>query len=138
MSYSEPEHDFAQEVLVSGDSIQSYTAAETLSRHDAVSIDSAGDVQIAPDGGGDFLGVVGYDTAQGEEAAIIVGDGNNEVYAILSESVTAGAALVPDGSGAFRQAVSADGETGVAVAKEDGGSGDAIQMALTSIEGTEA
>ena len=115
------EHTFADDILISGEELRGYSAGEDLTRGEPVAITGDYEVTSATDGG-PFVGVVMYDVTSGEEV-VIAGD-DCEVRLEASEAISAGDALVPDGVGSFRQAVSADGETGNAVANEGIGAGE--------------
>jgi len=128
MSFSEPEHDFAEEVLISGEKIRSETAGEDLDRHKAVELDSTGTV-VQTDDADEFYGVVAYDRVDGQEVPVIQDD--CEVRVIAGGSVDPGMELEPDGSGDFVQSTG----DGVAVARTGGGGGEIIQAYLTNVNG---
>lgn len=129
------EHQFAQDILISGEELRGYTAAEDLTRGEPVMITGDYEVSSATDGG-PFVGIVLYTVAEGEEVAI-AGD-DCEVRLEVSEAVGAGDALVPDGAGAFRQAVDADGESGNAVTNVDIGAGEFGQAYIFATTGATA
>jgi hypothetical protein len=130
-----PEHTFAEEVLVSGENIDSYTAGEAINQREPVGI--SGDLEVSLSGDdGNFIGVAAYDVANGEEVAVIKRD--CEVKISVNEAITAGDELVPNGVGGFRQAVDADGEVGVAIASEDIASGEIGQAEIVTGQGVRA
>lgn len=131
--YSDGEHTFEDDILLSGKEMRGYTAAQDLTRGEPVEI--TGNNEVAPaSNGGPFAGVALYSVAAGEEVAI-AGD-DCEVRLESSEAVNGGAALVPDGAGAFRQADETNnGETGNAVANEDIGAGEWGEAYLSATNG---
>ena len=133
---SASEHNFAEGVLISGENIDSYTAGEALSARTPVKI--SGNYQVtepAADGDG-FTGVAAYDVADGEEVAIIKRD--CEVRIEVSEAVTAGDELVPDGSGAFETVATSGASAGFLVANEDAGSGELCEAEIIAAGGATA
>jgi hypothetical protein len=128
------EHEFDVEVLVSGEEIRGYTAGEALQAGDTVAITGDLEVTVATDGG-PSIGVAAYDVAQGEEVPVLGDD--CEVRVEVSEAVNAGDALVPDGLGTVRQALSGQTppEQPLAVANESGGSGELIQAYISASTG---
>jgi hypothetical protein len=133
---SAPEHQFAEDVLISGENIDSYTAGEALTARTPVAQTGNYEVTESPAGGA-FTGVVAYDVASGEEVAVIKRDCEARVE--VSEAVSAGDALSPAGSGQFAQAVSADGDSEVLIANEDAsGSGELVEAEIVSAVGVTA
>ena len=131
MSFSDPEHSFAEEVLISGEKIRSEVAGEDVSRHKALTLNSSGEV-VQTDDAADFYGVCAYDRVSGQEVAVIQDD--CEVKIIGGEAgITEGDALEPDGSGDFVQTASKSDQ--VAVAKTSGGDGDVIEAYITDVYG---
>ncbi len=126
------EHTFADDILISGEEIRGYSAGEDLTRGEPVAVTGDYEVTSATDGG-PFIGIVAYSVTQGEEVPILGDD--CEVRLEASEAISAGDALVPDGVGSFRQAVSADGETGNAVANEGIGAGEFGEAYLFAVTG---
>jgi hypothetical protein len=118
------------EVLVSGEEIRGYSAGEALQAGDTVAITGDLEVTVATEGG-PSIGVAAYDVAAGEEVPVLGDD--CEVRIEVSEAVSAGDALVPDGIGTVRQALS--GEQPLAVANESGGSGELIQAYISASTG---
>jgi hypothetical protein len=133
---SEGEHTFDIEVLVSGEELRGYTAGEALTTGEPVGISGDYQVSASAAGEGDFIGVNLYDVASGEEAAI-AGD-DCEVRIEVSETVTAGDELLPDGSAAFETVATSSGSNGVAIAQEGGSSGDVIEAYIFAVQGAEA
>jgi len=119
---SAPEHNFAEGVLVSGENLDSYTAGEDLTARTGVSYNGNFEVTEPAADAGEFIGVVAYDVASGNEVDVIKRD--CEVKIEVSESVTAGDELVPDGSGAFETVATSALSAGFLLASEGGGSGD--------------
>jgi hypothetical protein len=133
MSVDQGEHTFTQGILVSGENIDSYTAGEDLSRGTGVAI--TGDytvTEVAADSE-EFAGIVAYDVASGEEAAIIKRD--TEVRVQVSETVTAGDELVADGSGGFETVATSGASGGFLVANEGGSATDFIEADVFSAGG---
>lgn len=130
---SAPEHNFAEGVLISGENIDSYTAGEALSARTPVGQTGNYTVSQPAKGSGPFNGVVAYDVASGEEVAVIKRD--CEVRVSVSEAVTAGDALTPDGSGGFEVATAADGDIEVAIANESAGAGELVEAEIHSAVG---
>ena len=130
------EHTFAEGVLISGENIDSYTAGEALSARTPVTQD--GDYEVTESAaGGQFTGVAAYDVASGEEVPVIKRD--CEVRVEVSEAVSAGDTLTPAGSGQFAQAVSADGDSEVAIANEGAsGSGELVEAEIIGASGVTA
>jgi len=136
MSFSDPEHNFALDVLISGEKIRSETAGEDLSRHKALELNSSGDV-VQTDGATEFYGVCGYDRVSGQETPVIQDD--CEVKVIAGEAgISKGDALEPDANGDFVQVVGGDEVNQVAVARTAGGDGDVIEAYITGVTGVTA
>lgn len=136
MSVNQGEHSFDVEVLISGEEIRGYTADEALTAGEPVSI--SGDYTVEPStaGEGDFLGVALYDAADGEEIAI--GGDDCEVRIPVSEAVSAGDELLPDGSGEFETVATSTGSNGVALAQEGASSGELVDAYLFTVQGATA
>jgi hypothetical protein len=131
---SAPEHNFGVERLISGEEIRGYSAASDLTAGEPVGISGDNEVDSSASGEENFVGVVLYDVTSGEEVAI-AGD-DCEVQIPISESISAGDALVPDGAGEFQQADDTNnGESGVALAQEGGSSSDDIEAYLFAVGG---
>lgn len=133
---SASEHNFAQGVLISGENIDSYTAGEALSARTGVA--QSGDYEVSESAAdsGNFTGVVAYDVASGEEVAVIKRD--CEVRIEVSESVSAGDELVPDGSGGFETVATSTLDSGFLVANEGGSSGDLVEAEIFAAGGATA
>lgn len=136
MSVNQGEHSFSVEVLVSGEEIRGYTAGEALTAGEPVGVSGDMEVSASAAGEGDFIGVVTYDVAQGEEVAI-AGD-DCEVRIPVSEAVTAGEELLPDGAGEFESVATSTGSSGVALVQEGAGSGELAEAYLFSNQGATA
>lgn len=130
------EHTFAEGVLVSGENIDSFTAGEALTARTGVSISGDYTVSEPAADAGEFVGVVAYDVASGEEVAVIKRD--CEVKVSVSETVTAGDELIPDGSGGFETVATSAASAGFLIAQEGGGSGDIIRAEIFSAGGATA
>jgi len=133
---SASEHTFAESVLVSGENIDSYTAGEALTARTGVETSGDRTVTEVPADTAEFTGVVAYDVASGEEVAVIKRD--CEVKVSISETVSAGNELVPDGSGGFETVATSGLTEGFLVAQEGGSSGDIIQAEIVGAGGTTA
>jgi hypothetical protein len=130
------EHTFAQGVLVSGENIDSYTAGEDLTARTGVSISGDYTVSEPAADAGEFVGVVAYDVASGEQVAVIKRD--CEVKVEVSESVTAGDELVPDGSGTFETVATSGLTEGFLIAAEGGSDNDLVRAEIYSAGGATA
>jgi len=133
---SASEHTFAEGVLVSGENIDSYTAGEALDARTGVEHSGDYEVSECAADSGNFTGVVAYDVASGEEVAVIKRD--CEVRVSVSESVTAGDELVPDGSGGFETVATSSLSAGFLIANEGGSSGDLVEAEIYSAGGATA
>lgn len=122
------EHEFADDILISGEELRGYTADEALTRGEPVEI--VDNYAVGPSADA-FVGVVLYSVGEGEEVAI-AGD-DCEVRLEASGAVDAGDALAVDGDGAFE--VATDAEDAVAVANEDIGAGEWGVAYLTATSG---
>lgn len=131
------EHTFAEGVLISGENIDSYSASEALSARTPVAQDGDYSVSEPAADSGNFTGVVAYDVASGEEVAVIKRD--CEVRITVSEAVSAGDELVPDGSGGF-ETVATSGLTsgGVAIANEGAGASELCEVEIIGAGGATA
>lgn len=136
MSQTQGEHTFDIEVLISGEEIRGYTAGEDLTAGEPVGISGDNEVSASAAGEGDFLGVVLYDVASGEEVAI-AGD-DCEVRIEVSETVTAGDELLPDGVGTFETVATSAGSTGVAIAQNGAASGELLDAYIYAVQGATA
>lgn len=130
------EHTFAEGVLVSGENIDSYTAGEALTARTGVEMSGDYTVSESAADSGEFVGVVAYDVANGEEVAVIKRD--CEVKVEAAETVTAGDELVPDGSGAFETVATSALSAGFLLASEGGSAGDIIRAEIFSAGGATA
>ena len=130
------EHTFETDILVSGEELRGYSAGEALNRAEPVGISGDFEVSSSSAGGGDFIGVVMYDVASGEEVAI-AGD-DCEVYVEVSEAVSAGDEIVPDGNGSFETVATSGASSGVAVANESIGSGEYGRVYIGAVQGATA
>jgi hypothetical protein len=133
---STSEHTFAEDVLISGDNIDSYTADSALTARTGVKITGNYTVDEAPADDGAFTGVVAYDVASGEEVAVIKRD--CEVTIEVSETVTAGDELVPAGSSQFETVATSGLSSGFLVANEGGGSGELVECEIIAGGGATA
>jgi len=135
MSFSNGEHTFEDSVLISGRELRGYTAASALTAGEPVGISGDFEVDSSSADGGDFIGVVLYDVAAGEEVAI-AGD-DCEVRITASEAVSPGDELLPDGTGKFETVATASGSRGgVALAENSaGGDGDVLEAYIFAVQG---
>ena len=136
MSTQQGEHSFDIEVLVSGEEIRGYTAGEDLTAGEPVGISGDMEVSSSAAGEGDFVGVVLYDVASGEEAAL-AGD-DCEVRIPVSESVTAGEELLPDGAGEFESVATSAGSSGVALVQQGAGATELAEAYIYAVQGATA
>lgn len=130
------EHTFDIEVLISGEEIRGYTAGEDLSAGEPVGVSGDYTVSSSAAGEGDFLGVAAYDVASGEEIPILGDD--CEVRIEVSETVSAGDELLPDGLGTFETVATSTGGNGVALAQEGAASGEVVEAYIFAVQGAEA
>jgi len=134
MSFSNGEHTFEDSVLISGRELRGYTAASALTAGEPVGISGDFEVDSSSADGGDFIGVVLYDVAAGEEVAI-AGD-DCEVRITAAEAVSPGEELTPDGSGKFETVASSAATSGVALAENSaGGDGDVLEAYIFAVQG---
>ena len=136
MSTQQGEHSFDIEVLVSGEEIRGYTAGEDLTAGEPVGISGDMEVSSSAAGEGDFVGVVLYDVASGEEVAL-AGD-DCEVRIPVSESVTAGEELLPDGAGEFESVATSAGSSGVALVQQGAGATELAEAYIYAVQGATA
>lgn len=130
------EHTFDIEVLISGEEIRGYTAGEALSAGEPVGVSGDYEVEGSAAGEGDFLGVAAYDVASGEEVPILGDD--CEVRIEVSEAVTAGEELLPDGLGTFESVATSAGSNGVAIVQEGAASGEVAEAYIFAVQGATA
>jgi len=131
---SASEHNFTSDVLISGEELRGYSAANDLTLREPVGLSGDYEVDASTDGEADFIGVALYDAAAGTQVDI-AGD-DCEVEIEVSEAVTPGDELVPDGTGSFRLADNTNnGETGVALAQTSAGAGELCEAYIHAIGG---
>jgi len=133
---SAPEHNFVEDVLISGEELRGYNAANDLSVREPVGISGEYEVDSSAAGVDDFIGVNLYDVTAGQEAAV-AGD-DCEVRVEVSESVTAGDELVPDGNDTFQTVATATASEGVAVAQTDAGADEIVEAYIFAVGGAKA
>lgn len=136
MSVNQGEHTFDLDILISGENVDSYIAGEALTA--GTGVENSGDYEVsecAADSG-DFTGVVGYDVASGEPVPVIKRD--CEVRVTVSETVTAGDELVPDGSGGFETVATSGLTSGFLIANEGGSASDVVEAEIFSAGGATA
>ena len=136
MSTTQGEHTFEQDILISGEELRGYSAASDLTRGEPVGISGTLEVDSSSGGEGDFIGVVQYDVASGEE--VLLGGDDCEVRLPVSESVSAGDELLPDGAGEFETVATSAGSSGVAIAQEGGSDGDFVNAYIFTPQGATA
>lgn len=127
------EHTFAEGVLISGENVDSYTAGEDLDARDPVGQTGDYTVTEPAKGSGPFTGVCAFDVASGEEVAVIKRD--CEVRVNVSETVSPGDALTPDGAGGFEVATAADTDIEVAIANESAGASELVEAEIIAAVG---
>jgi len=125
---SNPEHDFAQEVVISGEKIRSETAGADVSRHKALELNTSGNV-VQTDDATEFYGVCAYDRVSGQEVAVAQDD--CEVNVLAGGAVDPGMELEPDANGDFVQSTGG----GVAVARTGGADGEVIEAYIKNVKG---
>lgn len=130
------EHTFDQEVLISGEEIRGYTAGEALVAGEPVGLSGDYTVSGSAAGEGDFLGVVTYDVANGEPVAL-AGD-DCEARVPVSEAVSAGDELLPDGAGEFESVATSAGSSGVAIVQEGTSGAGTAEVYIYAVQGATA
>ena len=125
------EHEFAIDILISGDEIRGYTSDEPLERAEPLEI--VDDYAVGPSGGDAFVGLAAYTVAAGEEVAVLGDD--CEVRLEAGEAIEAGDDLTVD-DGAFVHAGADDVKH--AVANSGGGAGDYVEAYISASTGNEA
>lgn len=133
---SAPEHNFAEEVLISGEELRGYSAASAFTAREPVGVSGEYEVDSSAAGADDFIGVAMYDVASGEEVA--VGGDDCEVRIEVSETVSPGDELVPDGAGAFETVATSSASSGVAIAQTSGSAGGLCEAYIFAVGGTKA
>lgn len=133
MSRSDPEHDFGEQVLVSGDELRSYTAAESIDQHQAVSISDDYEVSPVSAAGQAGIGVAAYDVGAGQELPV-AGD-DCEVRVVAGGTVSAGNAATVDADGNFIEYDSSVHDERWGVFNTSGGTGDVVEVYLADSTG---
>lgn len=124
---SAPEHDFGEDVVISGDNLRAYTADGAVSQHQAVQIN--GDYQVTSIGsaGVEGHGVACFDVESGQSVTV-AGDGTEDRVEAGSAGATAGNDATVDGDGNFVDAGAGDAVWGVFLV--GGSDGDIVDLAL--------
>lgn len=130
------EHSFETEVLISGEEIRSYNAGEALVAGEPVGLNGDYEVTGSAAGEGDFIGVVAYDVASGEEVTVLGDD--CEVRVPVSEAVSAGDELLPDGSGEFETVATSAGSSGVAIVQNGTAGAGTAEVYIFAVQGATA
>jgi len=133
---SQGEHTFDIEVLISGEEIRGYTADEALVAGEPVGLSGDYSVSGSAAGEGDFIGVVAYDVASGEEVTILGDD--CEVRVPVSEAVSAGDELLPDGAGEFESVATSAGSNGVAIVQNGTSGAGTAEAYIFAVQGATA
>lgn len=132
---SASEHSFAEDVLVSGEAIDGFTADGSIDQRKAVAVN--GDLQVTQVGtaGAAARGVALYTVASGEELAI-ANDGCTVKVEVGTAGATAGTAAAVDGDGNFVDAGGAgSGDNVVGEFYEGGSDGDLVLMEVDTTTG---
>jgi len=130
------EHTFNIEILISGEEIRSYNAGEDLVAGEPVGLNADYEVTGSAAGEGDFTGVVAYDVSSGEEVTVLGDD--CEVRVPVSEAVSAGDELLPDGSGEFETVATSAGSSGVAIVQNGTGGSGTAEAYIYAVQGATA
>jgi hypothetical protein len=130
------EHTFDLEVLISGEELRTYNAGESLVAGEPVGLSGDYEVTGSAAGEGDFIGVVGYDVASGEEVPVLGDD--CEVRVPVSEAVSAGDELLPDGAGEFESVATSAGSSGVAVVQNGTTGAGTAEVYIYAVQGATA
>jgi hypothetical protein len=133
---SAPEHSFVEDVLISGENIDNFTAGSALTARTGVELTGDYTVDEPAADAGNFVGVVAYDVASGEEVPVI--RQNCEVRISVSETVSAGDELVPDGSGGFETVATSGLSSGFLIANEGGSGSDLVEATIVGEGGATA
>lgn len=123
---SAPEHDFGEDVLISGDALRGYSADGAIDQHKAVQITDDYTVTQVDSAGVEGDGVAAYTVEDGQELTV-AGDGT-EVRVEAGGTVTAGENATVDGDGNFVDAGSGDAVWGTF--NSSGSDGDIVDLAL--------
>jgi len=135
MSFANGEHTFEDSVLISGRELRGYTAASALTAGEPVGISGDFEVDSSAADGGNFIGVVLYDVAAGEEVAV-AGD-DCEVRITASEAVSPGDEVIPDGAGSFETVATSGATKGVAIAESPAsGDGAVFDAYIFAVQGS--
>jgi len=110
-SETQGEHTFDVEVLISGEEIRGYTAAEALSAGEPVYLSGDYEVSASSAGEGEFLGV---------------------------NAVTAGDELLPDGLGTFETVATSTGSAGVILVQDGAALGEVAEGYIFTVQGATA
>lgn len=129
---SSSEHNFAEDVLISGEAISGFTADGDVTLRDAVKLNGEYQVTAVDTAGETGLGVAAYDAASGDEIAVVTE--GNEARVAAGGSVSAGDTVTVDANGDFVTAASGDEAWGRALT--GGSSGDTIDVDLTVAPGS--
>lgn len=127
MSRSNPEHDFAEQVLIYGENLRSYTSDGAISQHQAVKINGEYQVTAVDTAGEEGDGVALYDVADGQEVAI-AGDDTEVRVEAGTAGATVGTDATVDGDGNFVDAGAGDAIWGIF--QTAGSDGDIVEVAL--------
>ena len=133
---SASEYTFEEDVLVSGEAIEAFSAASDLTIREPVGISGDNTVDASAAGEGDFYGVVLYDVASGEEVPVIKRD--CEVRVPVSEATTAGDELLPDGAAEFETVATSAGSNGVAIVSSGTAGSGTADVEIVSAQGATA
>jgi hypothetical protein len=136
MSVTQGEHTFETEILLSGENVNSFSAGEALTAGEPVGLSADYTVTGSSAGGGDFIGVAAYDVASGEEVPVITRD--CEVRVEVSEAVSAGDVIVPDGLGTFETVATSTASSGVAIVEDGAAAGELAEVDLFAVQGATA
>jgi hypothetical protein len=132
---SASEHNFEQDVLVSGEALKGFTADGSISQRKAVDINGDNQVTQVGTAGNPVFGVAVYDVADGEELPVAV-DGCEVRVEVGGTGATAGEAAAADADGNF---VDAGGDTSgdnvVGTFTEGGSDGDIVRMYIDTTVG---
>jgi len=135
-TFTQGEHTFDQEVVISGEKIQGFSAGEALTAGEPVDISGDMEVSASSAGADSFRGVAVYDVASGEQVPLAADD--CEVNLEVSESVSAGDELLPDGLGTFETVATSTGSNGVAIAQTSAASGETVEAYIFNVQAAEA
>lgn len=124
---SAPEHDFGEDVVVSGDNLRAYSADGTIEQHQAVEISGDYEVSAIDTAGDEGDGVAAFDVVDGQSVTV-AGDNTEVRVEAGTDGATAGENATVDADGNFVDAGSGDAVWGTF--NTGGADGEFVELAL--------